>query len=63
MAEKQNKFPPRIDPNARARKLVSTAADISNTFEYRSDLGATISCRMPSSDPSAKMSGRSISRA
>jgi hypothetical protein len=31
-AEKQNKFPPLIEPKARARKDVKTAADISKTL-------------------------------
>lgn len=32
-AEKQNKLPPRIEPNARARKDITMEATISKTFE------------------------------
>jgi hypothetical protein len=61
-AEKQKRSPPRIDPKARARKEVSTAADISKTLLYRSDFGATMSCRKPSKHPRMKAIGRSIRR-
>lgn len=50
-------------PNALARKEVSTAAEISNTFEYRFERGDKTSCRMPRRHPSRKAIGRSIGRA
>lgn len=62
-AEKQKRFPPRIDPKARAKNEVKTAAEISKTLLYNSDRGATISCKNPRIDPSRNAIGISMSRA
>jgi hypothetical protein len=61
-AEKQKMLPPLMEPKARARKEVNTAADISKTLLYRSDLGATISWRKPRMHPRKKAIGKSIKR-
>lgn len=62
-AEKQKTLPPLMEPIARAMKLVRTAAEISKTFEYKSDFGATMSCSIPSKQPRKKATGRSMKRA
>ena len=62
-AEKQNKRPPWMEPKARARKLVKTAAEISKMLEYNADRGASISCMMPKREPRKKAMGRSMGRA
>ena len=62
-AEKQNRWPPRMEPKARARKLVRTAAEISKTLEYSSERGASMSCMMPKRQPRKKVGGKSMGRA
>lgn len=62
-AEKQKISPPLIEPKARARNEVRTAAETSNTLLYSSDLGATINCRKPRRHPRMKAIGRSMRRA
>ncbi len=61
-AEKQKRSPPRMLPNARARKDVNTAAEISKMLLYSSDFGATMSWRKPSKHPSINAIGMSIRR-
>jgi hypothetical protein len=63
MAEKQNRLPPLMLPNMRAKKLINMVADISKTVLYVLESGAMTSCRRPSRQPSAKMTGMSIRRA
>lgn len=63
MAEKQNKLPPLMLPNARARKLIRIVADISKTVLYVLDSGAMTSWRRPSRHPMARMTGISMRRA
>src|SRR3954463_10366993 len=64
-AEKQKRGSPwnLMLPKARARKEVSTAAEISNTLEYNLDLGDRINCSIPRRQPSRKATGISIGRA
>jgi hypothetical protein len=61
-AEKQKRFPPLRLPKSLARKDVKTAAEISKTLLYKSDLGATINWRNPRIDPRRNAIGKSISR-
>jgi len=62
-AEKQKRLPLLMDPNARAKNEVKTAAEISKTLLYKSDFGATISWRKPRMQPKRYATGRSIRRA
>jgi hypothetical protein len=40
-----------MEPKARAKKDVITAAEISKTLLYRSDFGAAMSCKKPRMQP------------
>lgn len=62
-AEKQKSSPFLIEPNARARKLLRTVAQISKRLAYVFDMGVRTSCMKPTREPRMKAIGISIGRA